>query len=309
MRTRVGIRVAAQSHRGEQCALRVGADDVPLAGDIPPVGGDAGRRREPVEHVRRDARARRRRATLPASSHDDDERPRGDASSRRPPRHSPASGIPSASAVSMQQCQAKPSRAVGPVHVDRIVAGVERDGDLARGACGSRRSARSSATRARQSGVRPVAQAPSAGRRGAAIRRRAIRWASNGAPVSQRSSRNAACRLRNSTSRATKAIQRVVRVRPVDPGQRVVLRVARCCCRCCVRPSSSPIASIGVPRDRKSVASRLRTSRARAASDRRRRPSAPRRRDSTSRWHRCRRGCPRRSPRCACSRRRRDRRA
>lgn len=46
-----------QPHRREQRALRIGADDVALAPDVPPSVGNAGSRGDSVEYLRRHARS------------------------------------------------------------------------------------------------------------------------------------------------------------------------------------------------------------------------------------------------------------
>ncbi len=75
----------------------------------------------------------------------------------------------------------------------------------------------------------------------------------------------------------------------------------RCCCPRWVRPNSSPPLIIGTPVDSRSVASRLRSCCCRTLVDRGVGRSRPRRRSWRTGCCRCRPGCPRGWPRCACA--------
>ena len=196
---------------------------------------------------------------------------------------------------------------VRPAHRDGIVAGVERDGDAvgAGGAGGARVEDRDERAAAR---IRPVA----------AAHRTAVRMppldVGDAARVRGRAGEPAVGAQRRvalaaaSTSAATKSTSVVVGAVPVDPRQRVVLRVR-------VVVAALRASELVAHREhrraarqqqrREQVADVAAARRADRGVGRRR----LRRRDSTSSWRRCRRGCPRRSPRCASRRTRRGRRA
>ncbi len=87
---------------------------------------------------------------------------------------------------------------------------------------------------------------------------------------------------------------------PVEPGQLVVLAVGVVVAVLRVAAARRPPSIIGTPCDSSSVAIMLRFCWRAQRVDARRRPLALRRRNSTNGCCRCRRGCLRRWPRCAC---------
>ena len=105
-------RFRREAHCREQSALRVGADNVPPAGHIPPFAGDAGGGRQAVERFRLDTRAPASRRVIRFFR--EENAPTGQPRAWcRPPTQSRTRRTRRAARCRWRERQAKPSRASG----------------------------------------------------------------------------------------------------------------------------------------------------------------------------------------------------
>ena len=132
MRAGVTSRVCGPPHRFQQCAFGMRADDVLLAGHVPPLAGDSRGARELVEHSRFDTGVFASRGIPFFDEHDQ----RTSGNQRRVGGNRfrylwRSSGERRVDRPTPNEADAR----VGPMHRDRIASDIERKGDATGWAC------------------------------------------------------------------------------------------------------------------------------------------------------------------------------